>query len=397
MNASKKARNSTTPTLPALPGASTPAHELLRILQPARGREVTITLPATWVKERNLQAGASVALTETSDGALHVRDLRSRPKLGGRTDIVIDPADAPEHLFRQLVGAYLGGAGEIVIRQSPRLDAESRGTVREFVRRTARLDVVGAGPDFFLLRESTESSATDFDTVLGLMTAAATEIQRGALQIWDDGHDLATPTFADSEDEVDRLTWLVERQVMRAGTFEGDGDRGVQREGVFALLVARSLERVSDHGVRILQQGALLPSGALPPEHRAAYAALHQQAFDVFSRAVALGENPEVLEANVVLDAAEAVHGHRAALMERGAGDGQSPPLPYSVAVPLSLIVESIDRIASYSADIAEAAVDRSMALRLSTSWPTEPVPSGNEAPPPEESPPEVGGDSLPD
>jgi hypothetical protein len=83
--------------------------------------------------------------------------------------------------------------------------------------------------------------------------------------------------------------------------------------------------------------------------------------------------------------------------MERGAGDGTSPALPYSVAVPLSLIVESIDRIASYSADIAEAAVDRSMALRLSTSWPEETLASGLELQPPEEeSPPAGDGPSLP-
>jgi phosphate uptake regulator len=396
MNATKRSPRTTPEPDTASANRPARAHELLRILRPAPGRDVAITLPASWVHDRQLQAGASVAVTETADGALRVRDLRSRETIGGRTSIAIDPADAPEHLFRQLVGAYLGGAGEIVIRQSPRLDAESRSTVREFVRRTARLDVVGAGPDFFLLRETTDASPTDFDTVLGLMAAAATEIQRGALQIWDDGHDLATPAFSDSEDEVDRLTWLVERQVMRAGTFERDGDRGVQRDGVFALLVARSLERISDHGVRILQQGALLPSGALPPEHRAAYASLHSQAFDVFTRAVALGESPDVLEANFVLDAAEAVHGHRAALMERGAGDGTSPALPYSVAVPLSLIIESIDRIASYSSDIAEAAVDRSMALRLSTSWPAAPLPPEGESPPAEGSTSEADGTSLP-
>jgi hypothetical protein len=293
-----------------------------------------------------------------------------------------------------MVGAYLGGAGEILVRQSPRLDAESRATVREFVRRTARLDVVGAGPDFFLLRESSESSPTDFATVLGLMIAAASEIQRGALLVWEDGHDLTTPAFSDSEDEVDRLTWLVERQVMRAGPL--DKDRGRQVDGVFALLVARSLERISDHGVRILQQGALLPCGALPEDHRSAYASLHRQAYDLFLRAVALGENPDILEANAVLDAAEAVHGHRAALMERGAGEGEAGALPYSVAVPLSLILESVDRVAYYSADIAEAAVDRSMALRLSASWPGEALPAGAENPVVDREPPSADGTSLP-
>src|SRR5580692_2627979 len=95
------------------PGAPEPTNAPRR-LQRMGSVTVGVVLPKSWIGDRGLAPGSAVELRTLRDGALLVR----APEPDGVQDTCTIPVPSntpPEHLFRQLVAAYLGGATEVLL------------------------------------------------------------------------------------------------------------------------------------------------------------------------------------------------------------------------------------------------------------------------------------------
>ncbi|MGI0154594.1 MAG: PhoU domain-containing protein [Thermoplasmata archaeon] len=226
-----------------------------------------------------------------------------------------------EHLFRRLLGAYLGGAREFVVVEEPAVTSFARAVVRTFCRRTRQPEIVSEEPGVIRLRDLAYDSPVPLPERLARMGRIGLAFHREAVEsgselpLGDDGY------WERRDDEIDREAWYVQRlAALRLGL---DGS-GVALLGPWT--VARSLERIADHATVLGETGrrlVALPSGAGPLTSLHQF---HRQAMDHLDGVLQARDDAA---ANDLLDVGEALLASGRALSERllsAVGGGTMPP-----------------------------------------------------------------------
>jgi phosphate uptake regulator len=270
--------------------------------------------------------------------------------------------ESSEHLFRRLLGAYLGGAREFVVVEPSSVTGGTREVVRTFCRRTRQPEIVSEESGVIRLRDLAYESPVPLPERLSRMGRMVLAFHREAVESWselplgDDGY------WERRDDEIDREAWYVQRlAALRLGL---DGS-GVTLLGPWT--VARSLERIADHA-RVLGEAGRrlveLPNGAGPLTSLRQF---HRQAMEHLEGVLGA---PDDAAANDLLDMGEALMASGRALADRllpAVGGGTMPP---ATAAAVTRILESIGRTIAYAQDIAQVALDRAVPVTFSD--PTE-------------------------
>jgi phosphate uptake regulator len=347
----------------------------IRILQRMGPVSLGVSVPRQWTESFDLHAGSGVHLRSSADGSLRIRPIT--PEGSREHAILIDvPAGTvPEHLFRRLLGAYLAGSASFKVVEPGGISAETRGVVRTFVRRTIQPEIISEEGSVLELQDVSDASPVPLVKLLGRMGQLVVALQRDAGTSWARPTTARGPAWALRDDEVDRQAWFIERSASRL--LHGDDDLpGIAEGGIGPLgcwSVARSLERIADHAVRMGEAGALLSDQAVPKAHLVFLQQFHEQALGHLDRVLEALAEESSARANELLDTGEALHETARTLSERlFPPTGVSPPLPASSVFALGRILESVDRTVAYAQDIAQVALDRGLPLnRAPTALPS--------------------------
>ncbi len=260
--------------------------------------------------------------------------------------------EPPEHVFRRLLGAYLGGADEFVVRERSHVGPGTREAVRSFCRRTRQPEIVSDGAGTLRLRDLAYASSVPLDERLAQMGRMVVEFHRGAVESWAQlplGPDGA---WERKDDEIDREAWYLER-VAAIRIREGlDGGRVL---GVWTI--ARSLERIADHASILGDEGRRLvdlPGGSTPIVSLKQF---HGQAMEHLEGVLAASRGDV---ANDLLDMGEALLASGRSLADRLLPTVTGRSIPPATAAAVARVLESIGRTVAYGQDIAQVVLDRS-------------------------------------
>jgi phosphate uptake regulator len=334
-----------------------------RKLQRMGAVTVGVSLPREWVGQRGLSVGSTVRLTARSDGSLVLLDRSPVPEVR-RAMLTVDRRATSEHLFRDLIGAYLTGASEFDLRVPGGLTPEVRSTVRTFVRRTIQPEIVSEDHDRVLLRDVSLGTFLPVPSLIRRMFQVVRDLQIDAGRCWTASDTRRQPLLETRDDEVDRYAWLVERVLALhgwAGVPEREHD-GRGEDPLGDLLVARYLERIGDHAVRIEEHGLRLRDAGVAGTVSDALTDYHEQVVQHLKDAFEAAQRGDIDRANDVIDTGQALHAEHDALSENllyQAGPSRVPPAAHA---SLSLLLESMDRTTAYAQDIGEVGLDRGAA-----------------------------------
>ena len=271
--------------------------------------------------------------------------------------IEVTEATPPEHIFRELVAAYLSAAARVVIHQPETARASTHAVVSSFCERLGDVVSIEEGGESLLLQGPVGPEPAGLGALTFRMGERALELLRDA------GRE-SFPPVTDEEwqrrdDVVDSLAWEVHRRVMRSG-LSGRGGRAEERiDAVGWLEASRALERVGDHAVLLaIHWGRWRETEHGPPEDRL-LADIHHQAYDYVSSALVILGDPRPAPANAALDHGSALRETIDTLLERLLPAREPSALPPAWAV-LSLggILHSLDRVVAYGQDLVEIALD---------------------------------------
>lgn len=337
-----------------------------RRLQRMGAVTVGISLPRAWVGERGLSAGSEVHVHALPDGSLLLRHPNG-PAPPGRAWVVVGASTPPEHLFRELIGAYLGGAEEFAVHEPGGVSPTSREVVREFARRTVQPEIVSDSGTTLLLRDVSLGARLPIAPLVRRMFEQVLDLQRDAGRSWTDGPGARVEPSGARDDAVDRQAWLIERILSLRGATTGAGPAGSVRPDdlLGTFVVVRALERIADHATSLAEHGARLRDAGIPSRVASALSSFHAQALEHLASAFSVAERPDVVLANEVIDSGEALHSTQATLRDAFLEHGSVGRLPPLAVAALGLILQSVDRTVAYAQDIGEVGLDRAARTRI--------------------------------
>ncbi len=322
----------------------------LRKIQITGGSTHVVSLPKKWVDRSGLGRSDTLAIHEEPDGSLLIvphSDARPRRR---RIAIELPNNCQPEDAVRRLVGAYLAGADEIVVKGQGAKDPQVRRTVRAMTRDLVGVEVLEETREMLVLQDLVGVSEMDLRKTMTRMHRIAGLMFDEALAAWQTRDlELAKDVTA-RDDELDRLEWMVSKQMHALLEQPRLAARLNVRpaEALNYFLVARSLERMGDHASKMCKNIAKLSSAALDQALIDDVVAQGAKVKEVWEEAFAAMKRGDFERGSRAVDAGKDLAPWRAQFPKHFGG------LEPEVIGALTLIADSLDRTRGYAIDISE-------------------------------------------
>ncbi|MDE1852166.1 MAG: phosphate uptake regulator PhoU [Thaumarchaeota archaeon] len=331
-----------------------------RRVQKTGGDSFVVSLPKMWVRDVGLKPKDPVAVLVQPDSSLLIiprRDIRAASK----SEATIEATQGldKDFLLRHFISYYLAGYDTIRITLG-RADSSLRGFIREGIRRKlVGVEIIEESSGGILtqclsgyvdlpLKKAFERMAI---IAGGMLTDSVAVLQGG-------GRGMAAEVI-ERDDEVDRFYHFLLRQLNIAVR-----DRSVIQEiGLTSTrdclgyrLAVKSAERVADHAAGIAAQAEnLLTLSDSAVKKIQEMTALSRKVFD--SSITALIRLDGKLAEDAIARTKEVIQ-----MEGKLSGEVLSPRMSGAQVASMKLMLESIRRAAEYGSDIAEIAIDLTVA-----------------------------------
>lgn len=329
----------------------------IRKVQMTGGSSYMITLPKEWAESVGIKKNDPVTVDVRSDGSLILTPGNAEipaPCSVKTINVKTDSAEGP--LYRQLIGAYIAGHNSIDIRSESPLSGAVANTVSSFTQTSIGMEIIEENDEHILIKD--------------LMNHAEIKPMKGIERMKVLIKNMIADTFAaavsgdvsninnmDARDrEVDRLHWLISRQV---NIYQKDvticSKTGLDLCTVTRCLsVSRILERIGDHAV-VLSKNLI----RLTDDNKAK--AVDKSITEIGNDIIALFNTSLSGWIEVDVEMAESCIESGEKIVKRIEKTFKKIELELDTASSTSLIAGSSRRIAEYCIDISEQTINAAM------------------------------------
>ena len=331
-----------------------------RKVQVTGGNSFVVSLPKTWVTDVGLRAKDPVAVMVQPDSSLLIvprRDVRATPK----SEAILEATQGLDRdfLLRHFISYYLAGYDTIRISLG-KTDSGLRGFIREGIRRKlVGVEIIEESSGGILTQCLSGYVDLPLKKALERMAIIAAGMLSDSVTVLQAKSKETAEEVIERDDEVDRFYHFLLRQLNIAVR-----DRSViheigltsTRDCLGYRLVVKSVERVADHAAGIAAQAEnlqTLPEGAVKKIQE--MAALSRKVFD--SSILALLRLDGKMAEEAIARTKEVVQ-----MEGRISSEVLAPRMSGAQVASSKLMLESIRRAAEYGSDIAEIAIDLTVA-----------------------------------
>lgn len=325
----------------------------LRRIQITGGSSFMVTLPKDWADSVGLKKNDTVSLTPQSDGSLSIRvgNSESSEKRSAIT-IEVDASTDTEFLYRKLIGAYIAGHDSIILTSKEDIPGFIAEVASSFTQTSIGLEIMDESERSIVIKdlmypgEIKPSKSVERMKVLtrNMINDVITSAEKGTVG--------TLTSMNDRDREVDRINWLISRQMnmhMTDLTLSSKTEMTLC-EITSCNLVSRCIERIGDHAV-ILSKHAIK---ALEEDSEidSSIIAIGKEILQLFISSVDTWNKKDMVAANECIVKANNLIEDSIKTYRRTKKDIDSA---------IDVILASMRRIAEYSIDIAEIAINSSM------------------------------------
>ncbi len=324
----------------------------VRKIQLTGGATYIVSLPKQWARSVGLQRGDEVVIIQQPDNSLLLIPKKVLQRGDGECTITVGEDIKPKRVARLIIGHYVAGYNTIRVKF-----VKPNVAVRRAVKDVVRRKIIGAE----IISESNEEMViqciTDYreigvKRIIERMAVIAKSMFTDAIDILKSRSADAARDIRERDDEADRFYWLAVRQLKRAVSNRAHLiELGLldAREALGMRIIAKSIERIADHAVRIAVNAAMLEE-EVPSMLLSDILGFARHATKVFDTAIEAFRTYDEGLAQLVMDEAEEMWDIERSILEKISRLGIKP----KDAGALRLVLDSIKRVGDYSADIGE-------------------------------------------
>jgi len=329
----------------------------VRRVQKTGASTLTVSLPKNWVDSSGLKAGDQVSMSVQMDGTILLDTSMERRRETLMKEIWTDGEESAEHLTRKLIGAYLVGYNVIEVRSKDRMEPEAKSAIREFSRLAIGPEVVEENANSVLMHDLSDPVELPQEKCVRRMHLIVRSMHADAIEALCEEDEGLAEDVIDRDTDVDRLYWMAVKQNNLIARDRKLGDRmGLDIFGSNDLmLVARGIERIGDHAVRIARNALISAEDPDKLPNAGEIRKLSAEAMKVLEKGMDALFRKDIPEANEVIDQGKDV-------VKRCEKLGQGTRAKDSrEAIIINMVMDSIIRSTMYAVDIAEIAINGAM------------------------------------
>ena len=339
-----------------------------------------VSLPKDWASSNGVRQGALVSIQVEDDGSLRIRVGPFEEGLvPSEAMIDADQWAEPEALTRMVTGNYIVGCNTIRVRSREELSPSQLQEIHEAVRGLTGLTIVNQGPKFVTIENFVEPTRFPIDGLLRRLHYLTSRMEKLALGVLVGEPAGSIEEVGRMEAEVDRLYWLVVRQLLLAAQNRTVAAKiGVTepRHLLGNRVAAVTLENIGDLWEEMASSAAplLVPRRRFSQEAARAILPLKEKLEDVIEETMSAFFASNLQKANEALNLQSAFVRQVRAYTEsrptsrpRNARTGPGSPLGF--------LLRPVEHIAKYYGTISQITINRALEspAQLRPAGPTPP------------------------
>ena len=316
-----------------------------------------ITLPKDWADSVGLKKNDTVGLQPQPDGSMVIYPGGEQAAIAGSTKVIdADGLADRDFLYRQLVGAYIAGHDAIELRSESELSSMVASTASSFTQTAIGLEILEESENRILIKDLMDQGEIKPAKSVERMKVLVRNMLNDVLDALQDRDPTALLSMYDRDREVDRLDWLISRQVnihqkdITISRRMGMDLCEISRCGT----VSRSIERIGDHAVLLSANLIPLIEGKTTVVDERILST-GREVVTLFTDSVATWTNRNMEAANRCIERGETLVRRSKEIVDL------DDDLDEKTAMAAELISSSVKRVAEYSMDIAEIAINSVM------------------------------------
>ncbi|MFB6490430.1 MAG: PhoU domain-containing protein [Thermoproteus sp. AZ2] len=226
----------------------------VRKVQLTGGATLIVSLPKEWARRIGLSPGDEVLVIPQPDNTLVLIPRKIGKRSALTIEIFVDEKTSLEELEKIFMAIYIAGAEVITVKFAPGA-TQYRKYLKDFVRRRViDMEITEESSDRLIIQAMVAATELAVNDVVAKMLKLADNMLLDLIKALETDDIELLKDITERDDEVDRLYWLMERQLKRAAMsrytmleLKVDDPRDL----VEYTIIAKSIERIADHICKI--------------------------------------------------------------------------------------------------------------------------------------------------
>ena len=328
-------------------------------MQLSGGSTYIISLPKDWIEDLKIKVGENVMIVKNSNNSLTLFPReKSEQKKKSTAVIPSSQKDSGEFIKRKIIAAYLAGYKTVKIKtKGMRIPSEHSKSVRDLVRSAMiGTEIVESSSESIVIQVLTRLPELSFDTALKRMYLMASNMVRESIEALEKTDTIHADEISNMDDEVDRFSLYMRRNlVLAVGNESVLQDMGLRKPSDclgYRTVVSR-IERIADHASLIAKRIKFIED-EIEPKITSKIKSLSEKSLEVFEESITAMQEHDFEKAERVAEKVNHVIDEEKQIMSKIKETEKNVTI-------IRFVLEDLRRIAEYSSDIAEVAIDENI------------------------------------
>ena len=328
-------------------------------MQLSGGSTYIISLPKNWIEDFKIKVGENVTIVKNSNQSLTLYPREKNDQEKKNTAIISSgQKDSGDSIKRKIIAAYLSGYKIIKIKtKGIRIPSEHSRSVRELVRSSmVGTEIVESSSEVMIIQILTRLPELSFDTALKRMYLMASNMVLEAVESLQEVDIAHADEVTSMDDEVDRFGLYMRRNLILAVENQHIlQDMGLRKPSDclgYRAIVSR-IERIADHASLIAKRTKFIEE-KIEPKTLTKIKNLSEKSLEVFEKSITAVQEHNFGKGEKVAEKVSQIIEEEKQIMSKIKETEKNVTI-------IRFVLEDLRRIAEYSSDIAEVAIDENI------------------------------------